>query len=116
MIGGVQASDGTLIEAQQKINGGPSVLYDAVTLLLSPDGAKLLAQEATARDFVVDAFAHAKFIGYTQPATALFDKAGVGQNLDAACISLGKPADAAGFIKACAALRFWERESRVSVV
>ncbi|MEO8612291.1 MAG: catalase [Chloroflexota bacterium] len=116
MIGGVQANDGSWIDASQKINGGPSVLYDAVVLLLSPAGAELLAQESTARDFVADAFAHAKFIGYTQPATALFDKAGIGQNLDEACISIAKPADAAKFLKACSALRYWARESKVNVV
>jgi catalase len=31
-VGGVKASDGSVIEAQQKIGGGPSVLYDAVRL------------------------------------------------------------------------------------
>ena len=115
-IGGVKSSDGTWIEAQQKINGGPSVLYDAVVLLLSPTGAPLLAQEATARDFVSDAFAHSKFIGYTLPALALFDKAGIRGNIDDGCISIDQPADAATFLKACRALRLWERENKVSVV
>ena len=57
-VGGVEASDGSWIEAAQKTDGGPSVLYDAVALLPSEDGAKLLAQEPAARDFVADAFAH----------------------------------------------------------
>lgn len=116
MIGGVQASDGSWIDAAEKLNGGPSVLYDAVVLLLSEAGAKLLSQEATARDFVADAFAHAKFIGYTSPAQALFDKAGIRQSLDEACISLGTGKDATRFIEACRALRFWSRESKVNVI
>jgi catalase len=116
MIGGVQASDGTWIDAQQKINGGPSVLYDAVVLLLSNSGAELLAQESTARDFVSDAFAHCKFIGYTQPALALFDKAGLRGNMDNGCIAISKAADATDFLKACSVLRLWEREDKVSVV
>ncbi len=115
-IGGVKASDGTWIEAQQKVNGGPSVLYDAVVLLFSEAGAKLLSQEATARDFISDAFAHSKFIGYTEAALALFDKAGLRGNMDDGCISINKPADAATFLKACHALRLWERENKVSVV
>ena len=57
-VGGVEASDGSWIEAKQKIDGGPSVLYDAVALLPSEDGAKNLAKEPAARDFVADAFAH----------------------------------------------------------
>jgi catalase len=34
-IAGVKASDGSSIEANQTINGGPSVLYDAVALLIA---------------------------------------------------------------------------------
>lgn len=116
MIGGVQPSGGGWIDATQKINGGPSVLYDAVVLLLSNSGAELLAQESTARDFIADAFAHCKFIGYTKAALALFDKAGLRGNMDEGCISIDQEAGAEQFIKACGALRFWNRESKVSVV
>lgn len=115
MIGGVQASDGSWIDANQKIDGGPSVLYDAVALVLSAAGAKTLLNMAPARDFVADAYAHNKFIGYTQPALDLFEKAGIRQNLDAACVALDNATTAATFIKACRALRFWERESMISV-
>src|SRR5579872_2348480 len=51
-IGGVEASDGTRISADQKIGGGPSVLYDAVAVLPSEEGAKLLLNNASARDFI----------------------------------------------------------------
>ena len=44
-VGGVEASDGSWVEAKQKIDGGPSVLYDAGGLLPSQDGAKILAKE-----------------------------------------------------------------------
>ncbi|MBV8807525.1 MAG: catalase, partial [Acidobacteriaceae bacterium] len=63
-IGGVEANDGTWIEAGQKIDGGPSVLYDAVALLISEAGAKMLVNDGAARDFISDAYVHAKFIGY----------------------------------------------------
>ena len=79
-VGGVEASDGSWIEAKQKIDGGPSVLYDAVALLPSEEGAKLLAKEPAARDFVADAFAHMKFIGHTKAASILFEKAGIAEN------------------------------------
>src|SRR5689334_12132164 len=64
MVGGIEASDGTWIAADEKIDGGPSVVFDAVVLLPSTQGAALLADEATARDFVADAFAHLKIIGH----------------------------------------------------
>ncbi|MDB5652651.1 MAG: catalase, partial [Tardiphaga sp.] len=56
-VGGAEASDGTLIPADQMIDGGPSVLYDAVALLPGDKGIDDLLAESTARDFVADAFA-----------------------------------------------------------
>ena len=81
MVGGIEASDGTWIEADEKVDGGPSVLFDAVVLLPSQEGADLLAKEPTARDFVADAFAHLKFIGYADQALPLLKKAGVFEDL-----------------------------------
>jgi catalase len=116
-VGGVTTSDGTQMPAGQKINGGPSVLYDAVVLLLSDAGATLLAEEATARDFVADAFAHAKFIGYDASARPLMTRAGIRPaDMDDGIIELTDAADAVAFIAACRALRFWDRESRVHAV
>ena len=108
-VGGVEASDGSWIEAAQKIDGGPSVLYDAVVLLPSEDGAKRLAKEPTARDFVADAFAHMKFIGYVEAAMPLFEKAGVNDSRDDGVILLEGPEGCAAFITTCRQLRFWAR-------
>ncbi|ACI50396.1 Catalase [Gluconacetobacter diazotrophicus PA1 5] len=116
-VGGVTLHDGTLVPAGQKINGGPSVLYDAVVLLPSADGATLLMQEATARDFIADAYAHAKFIGYAEAALPLMERAGVRPaDMDDGILKLSTPADATAFIAACRALRFWEREANVHAV
>jgi len=114
-IGGVTASDGTKVVADQKVTGGPSVLYDAVAVLLSAEGAKLLCGEATAKDFVNDAFAHAKFIAYSAAAKALFDKAGL-TDMDAGMVLLKGPADAKAFVTQCRKLRFWAREAKVHAV
>ena len=111
-IGGVKASDGSWIEAAQRIDGGPSILYDAVALLPSKDGAMALANNAAARDFVADAFAHYKFIGYVEAAMPLFEKAGVADNRDEGFIALKKPADCSTFITECRQLRYWAREAR----
>ncbi len=114
-IAGATLSDGTKVTAQQKIDGGPSVLYDAVVVLASADGSALLAGDAAAKDFVTDAFAHCKFIGYSAEVMALFEKAGLADDLDEACIALKAPKDAAAFLKACAPLRFWDREAKVDL-
>ncbi len=108
-VGGIEASDGHRVAADQKIDGGPSVLYDAVIVLTAKDGAEALAALPAARDFVTDAYAHCKFIGYTGDATPLFEAAGLSRLMDDGFISLGETA-AAEFISQCAELRFWSRQ------
>ncbi|MCA9420113.1 MAG: catalase, partial [Nitrospira sp.] len=108
-VGGVEANDGSLIEAAQKVDGGPSVLYDAVALLPSEEGARALAQDPAARDFVADAFAHMKFIGYVEAATPLFQKAGVNEHLDGGFMALDGGKGSSQFLAACRKLRFWDR-------
>ncbi|MGN6595237.1 catalase [Sphingopyxis terrae] len=114
-IGGITLSDGTSVAGRHKIDGGPSVLFDAVTLLASDDGAELLADDAAAKDFVSDAFAHCKFIGYTAESAPLLAAAGIQDKLDEACIALAKPGDVTTFLDACAALRHWPREAEVDL-
>ncbi len=114
-VGGAKASDGSLIEAQQMIGGSPSVLYDAVALLPSKAAMADLIKESTARDFVADAFAHCKFIGYVEAALPLLDKAGIADNLDEGCVALAGPKDIAGFLSALGALRLWAREPKVKM-
>lgn len=109
-IGGVTLDDGSAMAAKQKIDGGPSVLYDAVAILPSEQGASLLAGDAASKDFVSDAFAHCKFIGHNQETTALFEKARIPAELDAGFISLDSSDSARGFTDKLGALRFWERE------
>jgi catalase len=76
----------------------------------------MLAKEATARDFVADAFAHMKFIGYAAAAEPLLKKAGVAEDRDEGFLPLGSADDAAAFVTACRKLRFWPREARVKQV
>jgi len=112
-VGGVEASDGSWIEADEKVGGGPSVLYDAVALLPSQKGAKMLVNEPAARDFVADAFAHLKFIGFVPAAMPLFEKAGVNDSQDDGVIALDGSKGCKAFMTACNKLRFWEREAAV---
>ncbi|MGZ2405041.1 catalase [Rhizobium ruizarguesonis] len=114
-IGGVTLSDGNWIEAHQMIDGGPSVLYDAVALLPSAEGTGDLLKEATARDFVADAFVHCKFIGYVETALPLMQKAGIADSLDEGVIALGAAKDVTTFIKALGKLRVWGREPSVKL-
>ncbi len=110
-VGGVRTSSGALVPADQKVGGGPSVLYDAVAILATDDEAKILAKNPAARDFVTDAFAHLKFIAYNDAVKPLFQKAGVLADLDKGCIQLKKPAAVAEFVTLCRSLRYWPREA-----
>ena len=115
-IGGARTSDGKLVEADQRIDGGPSVLYDAVAVLPSAAVMDDLVRESTARDFVADAFAHCKFIGYVDAALPLFEKAGIGQpDMDEGFVNLAGSKDVTGFIESLGQLRVWSREPNVKM-
>jgi catalase len=115
-VGGVEASDGSWIDADEMVDGAPSVLFDAVALLPSEDGAATLARSPAARDFVADAYAHMKFIGYVETAEPLFAKAGVDMGADDGMVALNGKEACEGFVEACRAVRFWDRADRAESV
>lgn len=112
-VGGAKASDGSWIDAHQMISGAPSVLYDAIALLPAKPAMGDLMKESTARDFVADAFAHCKFIGFVEAAAPLLSKAGIVE--DEAVISLGSAKDISGFVARLGELRWWAREPKVKL-
>ena len=59
------------------IEGAPSVLFDAVVLLPSDEGAKTLVAMPPAVNWLRDAFGHLKAIGFNAAAQPLFDKGGL---------------------------------------
>jgi catalase len=113
-IGGIEASDGERVPGDQTIDGGPSVLYDAVVLLVSEAGAAKLAGDPAARDFITDAFAHCKLIGYVDAAQGLFDATGLSAMIDDGFVLLDTADDAPGFLERCRALRTWAREQALA--
>ena len=114
-VGGVKASDGSWIEVHHMIDGGPSVLFDAVALLTSAEAIDDLVKEATARDFVADAFQHCKYIGYDQSAMPLLEKAGIAEALDEGVIALPGDEGLDVFVTSLAKLRVWGREPSVKL-
>jgi catalase len=104
-IGGVKLSSGKMVKVDGHLAGSPSVLFDAVVLVVSESGCDALLDEAAAIDFVRDAFGHLKAIGFTPHATRLIEKAGISR--DNGVIEIGK--NSAAFV-AAAATRQWARE------
>jgi catalase len=110
-IGGAKLKGGKTLAADGQLAGSPSVLFDAVAIVLSDDGCAQLLKEGAAVDFAKDAFGHLKAIGHTPQAQPLLDKAGV--EPDAGVIDLSKAAEA---FLAPARTRQWDREPKVRML
>ncbi len=111
-ITGAKLSDGTMLEADEKIDGGPSVVYDAVAVVMSEASARRYNTDKPSVDFVNDAFAHAKFVAYVPAVKPLFETAGVWNWMDDGFVDVsGGNKAAKDFIAKCGKLRFWDRES-----
>ncbi|WEK38707.1 MAG: catalase [Candidatus Brevundimonas colombiensis] len=110
-IGGAKLKGGKTLAADGQLAGSPSVLFDAVAIVLSEDGCAQLLKEGAAVDFAKDAFGHLKAVGHTPQAQPLLDKAGV--EADAGVIDLSK--DAKAFLPA-ARTRQWNREPKVRML
>jgi catalase len=112
-VGGINAGDGTRIAADHNIDGGPSVLFDAVMLLMTSAGAAKMAHHPAALDFVTDAFAHCKFIGYVEDAMPLLEQANLTTMMDEGFLAIRGSEDMPKFLEMCRSLRFWEREGKL---
>ncbi|PNK61322.1 catalase [Psychrobacter sp. FDAARGOS_221] len=64
----VVLNDDSRIQADESVQGGPSVIFDAVVSIIMPDVAKKLAKQGPALDWFNDAYNHCKAIAYC-PAT-----------------------------------------------
>jgi catalase len=107
-ISGVKLNDGTHQDAQQKIEGAPSVLYDAIILLSNEKSIKNLEKNYALREFISDAFLHMKYIGYSESTLPLFQNINL-PKLDAGFVCLKKLNQINEFIEMCHSLRFWDR-------
>ncbi|WP_201578016.1 catalase [Psychrobacter immobilis] len=104
----VTLDDGTRVQADERLAGGPSVLFDAVVSIIMPDQAKKLAMDSSALDWFTDAYAHCKAIAYCG-ATDEFILSKLPIEKDAFVTPL---ADLDIFIDN-AKSRLWEREPKV---
>lgn len=109
--GEIKSNKGDVLTVDEKIDGGPSVLFDAVMILPGIDSVETLLQIPNAITFVSDAFNHNKFIGYSESAMPLLAKAGIVEMLDEGCLQLDSGETAAEFITKCRNLRYWQRAS-----
>ena len=106
-VGGAKLADGKPLAADGQLAGTPSIVFDAVALVLSDEAGKRLAKEAAAVDWVRDAFGHLKAIAADAGAQAVLHAAGV--QADPGVLQAG---NASGFVEA-AKTRQWAREPKL---
>ncbi len=106
-VGGAKLADGSMLAADGQLAGTPSVLFDAVAIILSDEGANMLSKESAAIDFARDAFGHLKAIAADKGGQVILKAANVGK--DAGVVDANET-DA--FI-AAAKTRQWDREKAV---
>ncbi|MGP5439955.1 catalase [Psychrobacter faecalis] len=104
----VTLDDGTIIQADERVAGGPSVMFDAVVSIIMPDQAKKLAKDSATLDWFNDAYVHCKAIAYCG-ATDEFILSKLPIEKDAFVTPL---AELDSFIEN-AKSRLWEREPKV---
>jgi len=109
-VGGATLADGSRLPADGQLAGTPSVMFDAVAVVLSDSGAAALSGEAAAIDFVRDAFGHLKALAFDHGGQALLQKAGIAP--DAGVVN---GHDTGAFI-AAAKTRQWDREPSVRML
>ena len=106
-VGGAKLADGSMLAADGQLAGTPSVLFDAVAVILSDEGAQALSVESAAIDFVRDAFGHLKAIAVDKGGRVLLKTANIRQ--DAGVVDAN---DKEAFIT-LAKTRQWDREKSV---
>jgi catalase len=106
-VGDATLADGSLLAVDGQLAGTPSVLFDAVAVILSDEGAAALAKESAAIDFVRDAFGHLKAIAVDSGGRTLLKLANVGD--DEGVVDAN---DKVAFV-AAARTRQWDREKSV---
>ncbi len=108
-IGMIHLSNGDEIKPDHFLSGAPSCLFDCVVIAPAPDKNEMLISQAAAVEFVRDAFAHLKVIGFTEPAVELLAKASVASDADEGLVNLtsGKLAN---FVDISKQHRIWHRE------
>lgn len=106
---GVMLSDGktgTEVAVDFTIDTGPSILFDAVAVLLTPDQADRLSAHPAVRNFVSDAFNHLKAMAMDEGGQHLLNVMGIAPDefvIDSE--------ETRAFLD-CATHRLWKREAR----
>lgn len=106
-IGDVKSNSHATVTPHHAIAGAPSVLFDTVVLAVSESGVESLKQQAAALNFIRDAYAHLKIIGFAMDARRLLEMAGV--EIDDGILQVDTSDGTIAYIEAAKNGRLWAR-------
>jgi catalase len=106
-VGDVVLSNGQKLLVHEKIDGAPSVLYDAIAILASQESIEALKDTPAWSSFFKDALAHGKYIAFASSTPNLAKDIKAGGDLKTQLVELGNEAHIVGFIEKCRELRAW---------
>ena len=110
-IGEIRSNSHIAIKPHHAIAGAPSVFFDSVVLAVSAEGVGIFRQQAAALNFIRDAFAHLKIIGFTAASMPLLDTAGI--DIDDGIVEVETSEDTTVYIEAAKNGRFWPRAATI---
>lgn len=108
-VGPITTSNGIEIIPDHFLDGAPSVLFDCVVVAPASKHAKSLAAQSASIDWIRDAFAHLKAIGFNDAAKPMFEKACVATDADEGMVDISK-GNLNKFAVAAKKHRIWKRE------
>lgn len=110
--GPLQTDDGTRIVPDHFLEGVPSVLSDCVIVAPTANSVATLIEETAAIDWIRDAFAHLKVIGFNDASRPMFEKASVKTESEKGVVDI-QDEGLDHFMAAAKNHRVWEREQKV---
>lgn len=113
-VGKVKSSAGDVITPHHAIAAAPSVLFDTVVLAVSGPAAETMKRQAAVMNFIRDAYAHLKVMGYTSGAMPLLAHAGIPlDDGDDGILELASREQATAYFEAARHGRLWPRAALV---
>ena len=107
-VSGLTLDDGTSVNADERVSGAPSVLYDAVAILVNPDKTDDYFSMKPLQDFVSDAYHHMKFMGFEKHLIKPIEKI-LGKEPSTGCFIVNEETGLDEFSSKLKELRCWDR-------
>ena len=107
--GPLKMSDGQEMMPDHFLSGAPSFMFDYVVVAPADDQVESLMKQPASIDWIRNAFAHMKVIGFTPATKPMFEKASVAMDADEGMVDVGS-GKFATFVKSAKKYRIWDRQ------